>query len=154
MNSFQIWIKAQWYNILIGILISVISTIYQLIQKDNLLDNDLGIFFLIFIFFIFFSFVGGMPLMGLFKLTQFGIENSTLNNPSKRFLEKIIYPFGTFFYLVLLSFLLSFNTLEHVYYLETLTITSPAVISTFISVLYNQYQIKKNIENENNILKS
>ena len=108
----------------------------------------------IIIYYTIISLIGGIPLILLFKLFSHFIEKLTLNKQRRKLIEIIAYPLGTFCYIIILSFIFKINDFEKIYFIETIYIVSPAVFSTFISVLVNQYQHKKKRENEINNLTS
>jgi hypothetical protein len=155
MNSLKIWIKAQFYNFILAFIICIIIILYEGMHKNNLFENmgdSIKFDSMIFMFYTIVSFIGGIPLILLFKLITFLAEKSTANNQAKQLIELITYPLCTFLNIVLLFFLFDeykyLNSIEIIYYV------SPAVISTFISVFVNQYQDKKKKENEINNLTS
>jgi hypothetical protein len=100
------------------------------------------------------SFLGGIPLILLFKVISYLSKKLNLNTLIKKIIEMIAYPLSTFIYLIILFYLIEYYNNGDIYYIETFYLTAPAVISTFISVIVNQHQDKKKRENEINNLTS
>jgi hypothetical protein len=155
MNILKIWIKAQLYNFILAFMICISYILYEEIQKKILfqgIDSSMQFDSMIFIIYTIMSFIGGIPLILFFKFITFLTEKSTTNNQAKQLIEIITYPLSTSLYIILLSIL--FKEFENLDSTEMIYIIFPAVFSTFISVLVNQYQHNKKRENEINNLTS
>jgi hypothetical protein len=157
MNFLKIWIKAQLYNFILGINICIFYILsIQILEYKSLykIDETIINFCQLILVYATISFLGGIPLILLFKVISYLSKKLNLNTLIKKIIEMIAYPLSTFIYLIILFYLIEYYNNGDIYYIETFYLTAPAVISTFISVIVNQHQDKKKRENEINNLTS
>ena len=155
MNSFKIWIKAQLYNFILGMNICILLLILDLAKyaiKDNQITETIINFCQLILTYGTISFLGGIPLILLFKATSYLSKKLNSNTLIKKIIEMIAYPMITYIYLIILLCMLQINLYEDVRFIEIVFIPSLATISTFISVIVHQHQDKKKRENEINTL--
>jgi hypothetical protein len=155
MNSFKIWIKAQLYNFILGMNICILLLILDLAKyaiKDNHITEIIINFCQLILAYGAISFLGGIPLILLFKATSYLSKKLNSNTLIKKIIEMIAYPMITYIYLIILLCMLQINLYEDVRFIEIVFIPSLATISTFISVIVHQHQDKKKRENEINTL--
>jgi hypothetical protein len=157
MNNFKIWIKAQLYNFILCVIVCILLLILDLAKyaiKDNQITETIIYISVLILAYGTISFLGGIPLILLFKATNYLSKKLNSNTLIKKIIEMIAYPLSTFIYLIILFYLIEYYFDGEIYYTETFCLTIPAVISTFISVIVHQYQDKKKRENEINTLTS
>jgi len=157
MNNFKIWIKAQLYNFILCVIVCIYYILYiQILEYKSLYKIDETLIYISVLILAYgtISFLGGIPLILLFKATNYLSKKLNSNTLIKKIIEMIAYPLSTFIYLIILFYLIEYYFDGEIYYTETFCLTIPAVISTFISVIVHQYQDKKKRENEINTLTS
>ena len=157
MNILKIWIKAQLYNFILGIIICIFYILsIQILEYKSLykIDETIINFCQLILVYGTISFLGGIPLILLFKVISYFSKKLNSNTLIKKIIEMIAYPMSTYIYLIILLCILQINLYEDVRFIEIAYIPSLAVISTFISVIVNQHQDKKKRENEINNLTS
>lgn len=148
MNSIKIWMRAQFFNVILGLLVSGGIFIHSIVFNDP--KEDLGSMMLfIFFAYVMISFVGGLPLMLILYLSDSLFEKLSIPYIRWTYFYSV-FSAETFLYAALILWLMFYQdglsfTWEQ---LEFLWIALPSTLAMILSVSYEHYLSRKNIQDD------
>jgi len=148
MNTIKIWMRAQFFNVILGLLVVVGIFINSIIFNDPK-ENLESMMLLVFFAYVIISFAGGLPLMLFLYLSDSFFEKLSIPNIRWTYFY-LVFSAETFLYASLLLWLLFYQdglsfTWER---LEFLWIALPSTVAMILSVSYEHYQSFKNIQDD------
>lgn len=148
MNIMKIWLRAQLFNLLLGLLVAIGLLVIS-IQNDRQLEDSIALMSVIYFVYVIICFVGGLPLLLFMQLGETLFEK--ISPPVFRWTYYyVVFGAETFFYASILLWLLFFreNGTISIQNLEIFLVAIPSVVAMLLSVSYEQFYSNKQIQDD------